>query len=628
IYILTVYTASTNNWGSWVGELTFATVNNSVTVTAPDGGEHWVIGTTQNITWTSQNVSNVKIEISTNNGTNWQTVVASVSATPGTYAYVVPNTPSGLCIVRVSDANNSAINDVSNGTFTISSQTSAYDWEVVTSPVTTDLTAVSIVNSQISWICGNGGVVLLSVNGGATWSKVTNVTGNPDLYSISGISSTKAIVGDGSGNIWRTTDGGTTWTKVSTNSGSFINVVDFVDENLAYAQGDPTSSVWRLLKSTDGGATWALATSLTAASGEAGWNCSYDRVGTNVWFGTNKTKIYKSSTGLEGPWTSGVTGSSVNTYGVAFSDALKGIAVVNDGTTTGGKVMKTIDGGANWTLVNFPITATANLADFIDGTPYVWIGTFQNGILHSTDYGTTWISDRLPTSVAGVNAIKVYQDATNGIAVGAAGLILKSTMGSIIPVELTSFTAKASGKIVDLTWKTATETNNLGFEVQRKVENGEWTNIGFRAGQGNSTEVTAYSFIDDLTDINSALISYRLKQVDFDGSFVYSDVVNVENALPKTFSLEQNYPNPFNPSTKINFTVPFTSNVKLDVYSINGEKVVTLINEVKTAGAYNVEFNTELLSNLASGMYIYRLSATNVINGESYSLAKKMMLLK
>ena len=628
IYLLTEYTASTNTWGSWIGELTFATVNNSVTVSAPDGGEHWVIGTNQNITWTSQNVSNVKIEISTNNGTSWTTVVASVPATPGSYAYTVPNTPSGLCLVKVSDVTNSAVSDVSNGTFTISNQTSAYDWEVVTSPVTTDLTAVSIVNTQVAWICGNAGVVLRSLDNGTTWSKVTNVTGNPDLYSISGISSTTAIVGDGSGNIWRTIDGGTSWTKVSTNSGSFIDVVDFVDENLAYAVGDPTSSVWRLMKSTDGGATWALATSLAAASGEAGWNCSYDRIGTSVWFGTNKTKIYKSSTGLEGPWTSGTTGTSANTYGIAFSDANNGIAVVNDGTSTGGKMMKTNNGGTTWSLINFPVTGTANLADFIDGTPYVWVGTFANGILHSTDYGTTWIADRLPTSVSGVNAIKVYKDAVNGIAVGAAGLILKSTMGSIIPVELTSFSAKTSGKVVDLNWKTATETNNLGFEIQRKLEDGEWTNIGFRAGQGNSTEITLYSFIDDLSGINSAKVSYRLKQIDFDGSFAFSDVVNVENTLPKTFTLEQNYPNPFNPSTKINYSVPLTSNVKLDVYSISGEKVATLVNEVKTAGAYSLEFNTESLNNLASGMYIYRLSATNILNGESYSIAKKMMLLK
>jgi photosystem II stability/assembly factor-like uncharacterized protein len=122
-----------------------------------------------------------------------------------------------------------------------------------------------------------------------------------------------------------------------------------------------------------------------------------------------------------------------------LADANNGIAVVNDGSTTGGKVMKTVNGGTTWTVTNFPVTATANLADFIDGTPYVWVGTFSNGILHSTDFGTTWVSDRLPTSVSGVNAIKVYRDAVNGLAVGPAGLILKSTMGSIIPVELTSF---------------------------------------------------------------------------------------------------------------------------------------------------------------------------------------------
>jgi hypothetical protein len=119
IYILTEYTSSTNTWGSWIGELTFATVNNSVTVTAPDGGEHWVVGTSQNITWTNQNVANVKIEISIDNGTTWTTIAASVSAALGTYAYTVPNTPSGLCLVRISDVTNASINDASNGTFTL-----------------------------------------------------------------------------------------------------------------------------------------------------------------------------------------------------------------------------------------------------------------------------------------------------------------------------------------------------------------------------------------------------------------------------------------------------------------------------------------------------------------------------
>ncbi len=628
IYVLTEYTASTNTWGSWVGELTYTELTNSITVTAPDGGEHWVVGTTQNITWTSQNVNNVKIVLSTDNGSTWSVIVASVAATPGQYAYTVPNTPSGLCLVRISDVSNAVVNDVSNGTFTISTQTNPYDWAVINSPVTTDLTAVHVVNNNVAWICGVGGVVLRSVDGGNTWTKVTNVTGNPDLYAISGLNESNVLVGDGVGSIWRSTNGGSTWTKVSTNSGSFINVVDYVSETLAYAQGDPISNVWRLLKSTDGGATWSLATTLTGVSGEAGWNGSYDRIGTNIWFGTNKTKIYKSSTGLEGPWTSGATGTSVNSYGVAFSDANIGIATVNDGTSTGGKVMKTTNGGTTWSQVSFPVTGTANLVDFIDGTPKVWIGTFSNGIFHSTDYGNSWIADRLPSAVSGVNALKFYQDESSGIAVGPAGLILKSTMGGIIPVELTNFNANINGKIVDITWKTATETNNLGFELQRQLDNNDWTTIGFRAGKGNSTEVTTYSYIDDLTGITANLVNYRLKQIDFDGSFNFSKVITVENTLPKTFVLEQNYPNPFNPSTKINFSLPYACNVKLEVYSISGEKVATLVNEVKTAGFYSVDFSTDLFSNLASGMYIYRLNATNVNNGEVYTIAKKMMLLK
>ncbi|MFH0736837.1 MAG: YCF48-related protein [bacterium] len=630
IYLLTEYVSSANTWGSWIGELTFTTATTSVTVSAPDGGEHWVVGSAQNITWVSQNVTNVKIEISTDNGTNWSTIVNSVPAAPASYSYTVPNTPSGLCVVRISDVSNASLYDVSNGTFTIGTQTSAYDWEVVTCPVTTDLSAISIVNANISWIAGDGGVVLKSIDGGTTWTKCTNVTGNVDLYAISGYDENKVIVGDGSGNIFRSTDGGTTWTKVSTNAGSFIDVVDYVNSELAYAIGDPTSSVWRLLKSTDGGATWALATSLAAASGEAGWNCAYERVGSSVWFGTNKTKVYKSTTGLEGPWTSGTTSTYTNSYGMAFSDAYKGIVVVNDGTN--GKVMRTIDGGANWTATNYPITALSNLADYIEGTGYCWVGTFSNGILHSTDYGTTWIVDRLPGSVAGVNALKVYPDAQNGIAVGPAGLILKSTMTSVVPVELTSFTASATGSYVNLAWKTATENNNSGFEVQRKTNELEieWTTLGFKPGAGNSTSPIYYYYSDDLSGLSSTYAIYRLKQVDYDGSVNYSNEIKVENVLPTEFSLEQNYPNPFNPSTKINFTLPYNSNVKLEIYSINGEKVATLINEIRSAGFHSYELNTENLTNkvLSSGIYIYRLTSANLTSGVVFSQARKMMLLK
>ncbi|MFH0736838.1 MAG: YCF48-related protein [bacterium] len=497
---------------------------------------------------------------------------------------------------------------------------STYDWEVVTCPVTTDLTAVSIVDASVSWIAGEGGVVLKSLDGGTTWTKCTNVTGNVDLYCISAYDASKVIVGDGSGNIFRTTDAGTTWAKVSTNAGSFMDVVDYVDADLAYALGDPTSSVWRLLKSTDGGATWALATSLAAASGEAGWNCAYERIGLNVWFGTNKTKIYKSTSGLEGPWTSGVTGTYVNSYGIAFSDELRGIAIVNDATN--GKIMTTTDGGTNWTLAGFPVTGLANLADFVNGTPYVWVGTFSNGILHSSDYGTTWVADNLPTSVTGVNAIKVYPDVQNGLAVGASGLILKSQMPNVIPVELISFTAASiDGKVV-LNWSTATETNNSGFAIERSLDNTSFSQISFVSGYGSSTEKHNYSFTD--ASAVTGTYFYRLKQIDYDGTVNFLNSVKVEVGIPAEFAISQNYPNPFNPSTTITFAVPIESNVTINLFNTLGQQVANIVDGNFTAGSHVLSFNASALS---SGIYFYTIEA-NGLNGKNFVAAKKMTLMK
>ncbi len=196
-----------------------------------------------------------------------------------------------------------------------------------------------------------------------------------------------------------------------------------------------------------------------------------------------------------------------------------------------------------------------------------------------------------------------------------SGLIVK--IESTVPVELTNFTASVVLNAVHLNWTTATEKNNSGFEVQRKRIREDWEAISFIAGRGTTTEPSNYSFIDDIN--SSGSISYRLKQIDYDGSFEYTDEINVEVSLPLEFNLAQNYPNPFNPSTMISFSVAKKSNVMLSVYNILGEQVATLVNEVKESGSYQVEFNA---ANLPSGIYIYRLDADNFTN------TKKMMLLK
>ncbi|HPN38866.1 MAG TPA: T9SS type A sorting domain-containing protein, partial [Melioribacteraceae bacterium] len=190
-------------------------------------------------------------------------------------------------------------------------------------------------------------------------------------------------------------------------------------------------------------------------------------------------------------------------------------------------------------------------------------------------------------------------------------------VGNIIPVELTSFNAALDNNVSKLTWSTATETNNQGYEIQRKT-NSDWENIGFIKGKGTTTEKNNYSFVDDLSNVKATKIYYRLKQIDFDGSAHYSQSVEV-SFLPQQFSLEQNYPNPFNPTTTIKFALPTAGNVKLIVFNTLGQVVNQLVNEKMDAGYYSFDFNA---SNLSSGVYYYRLETDNYVS------VKKMMLIK
>ncbi len=192
-----------------------------------------------------------------------------------------------------------------------------------------------------------------------------------------------------------------------------------------------------------------------------------------------------------------------------------------------------------------------------------------------------------------------------------------------IPVELMSFTFSVNENDVTLNWNTATETNNLGFEVQRKTANGEFAAIGFINGYGTTTVPQSYTFVDE--NLATGSYTYRLKQVDLDGTEYYYDELTAEITYnPTEFALQQNYPNPFNPSTKINFSLAADSKVILNVYSLLGEKVATIVNSNLTAGIHQVNFDA---ANLNSGVYFYRIEATG-INGTNFVEVRKMLLTK
>ncbi|MBK9099940.1 MAG: T9SS type A sorting domain-containing protein [bacterium] len=186
-----------------------------------------------------------------------------------------------------------------------------------------------------------------------------------------------------------------------------------------------------------------------------------------------------------------------------------------------------------------------------------------------------------------------------------------------VPVELTSFTGIVNtlGQVV-LNWETASELNNLGFEIERRTETSEFRTVGFVEGNGTTTQQNSYSYVDKTAE--QGVNYYRLKQVDFNGTYEYSEIVEVEVVGPLTFELAQNYPNPFNPSTNIKYSTE-SGNIRLSVYNLVGEEVAVLVNGFSQAGFFEVTFDA---SNLSTGVYLYKLQSANSVQ------TKKMMLLK
>lgn len=192
---------------------------------------------------------------------------------------------------------------------------------------------------------------------------------------------------------------------------------------------------------------------------------------------------------------------------------------------------------------------------------------------------------------------------------------------AVIPVELISFNTMVDGNNINLHWITATETNNSGFQVERreqkKESSEEWKNIGFVSGKGTTTELKSYFYKDE--NLNAGKYHYRLKQIDFDGTFEYSNIVEAEILPPTRFSLKQNYPNPFNPTTSIQFTLSSKEFVTLKIFNLLGKEIATLVNEERQVGNHRIDFNA---SDLSSGIYYYRIVAGK------FSDTKKMVLIK
>jgi photosystem II stability/assembly factor-like uncharacterized protein len=431
-----------------------------------------------------------------------------------------------------------------------------------------DFNAVSMVSPLIGYAAGEDHIVYKTTDGGANWTAVTQpAVSTSDLEEIFFVDENNGYTFGASGNGYKTTDGGTSWTPVTTGMTGTIYGSFFLDVNTGFITGASGS----VRKTTDGGATF------NPQNADVGTSIVY-----SIWMVNNDLGYLTSTSGRVRKTTNGGTdwlpvdvgNTSPTLYDVEFKTAENGMVV---GTL--GRIYYTNDGGSNWVFEN-------------NG-----MGTVYAVALDHTE------SDTSAAYVCGTNA-NIMRNAQ-----------------VILPVELAAFSASVSENNVTLNWQTATEINNSGFRIERQIteiENAKWIEVGSIQGYGTTSEVKDYSFTDKNVPVGN--YNYRLKQIDFDGSYKYHSLSNVvEIGAPDNYNLSQNYPNPFNPTTTIKYALPVDGFVNLSVYNILGEKVTEIVNEVQRAGVYTINFDA---SNLSSGMYLYRIQTND------FESVKKMMIMK
>jgi M6 family metalloprotease-like protein len=218
----------------------------------------------------------------------------------------------------------------------------------------------------------------------------------------------------------------------------------------------------------------------------------------------------------------------------------------------------------------------------------------------------------------------------------AARVVFRST--SPLPIQLASFVGANVDSRVALTWRTVSEINNFGFEIERDTirTTHVFTRLasGFVPGHGTTLEPQSYAFID--SSARPGTWVYRLKQVDLDGTEHFTDPIQVtvittsafsDQEIPTVYALQQNYPNPFNPTTTIRYALPERAAVDLAVYNALGQHVGELVHGEQAAGYHEVQFSA---MNLASGVYFYRLQASGSPSGsgQTFVQSRKLIILR
>jgi hypothetical protein len=503
---------------------------------------------------------------------------------------------------------------------------------------------------------------------------VVDTSGNFYIYTVS----LNEITGDGELWLFKSTDEGETFNQVyematgpwfedkEWGTTDFSPASPFVNTLYCSWTRFAANTSILLIKSTDEGVTWN--SPVTVSDGAGGVQGSFPAVSSEgelyiVWRGYDsggQIKFDKSTNGGLTFGTDKIVSNAPDSWFPHMTVDLSGgpfhnniYVVWNDLRNGDDDVFLSIssNGGDIWTpaqrINNDPISngkdqywptiAISELGEIVIMF-YDTRNTSNNTIIEayiarSTDGGATFTNELVstqpsPTNIPngdvrfgdyididfyGGNIVPVWTDERAG---GFDMDIYTASINPIVPVELISFTHRiVNGKVI-LDWVTATELNNMGFEIQRSLDKNIFVTVGFVEGKGSSTTNQYYSFTDEGI---AGTVYYRLKQVDYNGSYNYSQVIEVSGVTVSTIQLEQNYPNPFNPATTIKYQLGNDGFVNLKVFNSLGEEVAELVNEFQNAGIYEINFEAE---NLPSGIYIYQLTTSN------FTQSKRMVLLK
>jgi photosystem II stability/assembly factor-like uncharacterized protein len=412
-------------------------VTNPVTkVLQPNGGELLYVGTSYPVRWEKIFVDLVKLEFSTDGGTNWNLIVDGVDGnivsggeedSPlafNQYDWTVPNTVSSNCLIRVSDSIDPLVFDVSEAPFTIETGPQP-GWIVQTSPLSTTILCVDLVDTVVAWAGTIDGKSIRTTNGGQTWATTVGSPGG-EVTSISAIDNSKAFAisnSVSSARIRRTVSLGVSWGTVyeNTNPDARLNAINMIDELNGYAVGNPLSGQWLILKTTDGGVTWNDISTLPQNGSEKGISNSMDWTDLqNGWFGTDDSRVYKTTDGGL-TWTSSTT-TFQNSNAVSFND-------MSSGVSAGEEINWTTDGGASWFTKPGQISGeivSAASAEQIDGKFFFVTGSDVYSTGDSGENYTLNYSQSDTLQFIDVDVIKIEENYwITGYATGNNGTIAK-----------------------------------------------------------------------------------------------------------------------------------------------------------------------------------------------------------